>query len=94
VWVTEASFSLSPSDFTMVVTVTFDDPYVDKVAKRIQDHLATTQKGAGAILKKTRPKPKPGTARAGKKPSEGSGLPAAVNKAAAVIANDPTRRGK
>ncbi len=56
VWVTEASFTLSPSDFTMALTVTFDDPYLNKISDLIQSRVSDTQLGAEKIAKHLKPK--------------------------------------
>jgi hypothetical protein len=82
VWVVEVQFRLSPGDFTMDLTVSFDDPYVDKVAKRIQDKLQETQ--AAAAGKKKKPQPIKAASRKDKPASDGSKLPAASNAAAAA----------
>lgn len=82
VWVTEVQFSLSPGDFEMTVTVTFDDPYVDKVGERIQDKLQETQQAAAGKNKKKKVKPPKAASRSDTPASDGSKLPGAVNNAA------------
>lgn len=73
VWVSEISYTLSPSDFTMVLTVTFDDPYLDKVAEMIQSRVADTIQGAQQIANHL--KPKVAKARAEADTVTGSQLP-------------------
>lgn len=84
VWVTEVSFSLTAGDFTMDLTVTFDDPYVDKVAEKIQAKLQETQAAAAGKNKKKKPVPIKAGSRKDKPASDGSKLPGAVSSAAAA----------
>lgn len=47
VWVTDVQFSLLPADFTMQITVSFDDPYIDKLQHLFESEgSATTPKPA------------------------------------------------
>lgn len=80
VWVTQASHVLDPSQYTTAITVTFDDPYINRTAELIQSRVSDTQIGAEQIAKHLKPK-KAKTRAPVAPPVGGSGLPSATQAA-------------